>query len=375
MTSDALPLRLVEWNVAMALHTKTRLVAALSPDIAILPESAHPDRIGDALAGIGVTSTQWIGASPNKGLLVAAFGEWTLRLDDAFDPGYQWVMPIHMDGPARIRLLAVWDMNHRGSGHASARRLGACRASMDHYAEFLSGAADLTVISGDFNNSVYWDKPGSTVRFGDFMDQLQSRGLVSAYHHRYGVTRGAEPHPTLWWTRNVDKPYHVDYTFVSPAASVGAVTLGSQHDWLTHSDHSPMIVDLRVAPSGQRLAAAADMPPESTPRRGQKPRARTHRERFELAPGELDDLLCGNNGDNFTQHFRPSHFTADWSDGGLVEVRIWGPRVLQNGSTGIRMLDHCWRKSRSGGPIDIDQLPSAVALRLRAFAGENDMQH
>lgn len=44
-------------------------------------------------------------------------------------------------------------------------------------------AADLTALSGDFNNSVYWDKPGGTVRFGDFMDQLESHGFVSAYHH------------------------------------------------------------------------------------------------------------------------------------------------------------------------------------------------
>lgn len=372
VTTDVIPLRLVEWNVAMALHTKAHLVQALSPDIAVLPESAHPDRIGEAMAAVGATSTQWIGASPNKGLLVAAFGDWTLRIDDAYDAGYQWVMPLHIDGPARIRMLAVWDMNHRGSGHDSARRLGACRASMDHYAEFLSGGADLTVISGDFNNSVYWDKPGGAVRFGDFMDQLQSRGLVSTYHHRNGCARGAEAHPTLWWTRNVDKPYHVDYTFVSPASAVEAVTMGAAADWLAHSDHSPMTVDLRVTPSGpQRPSIAAAGPRESTPPR-QEPRGTgTRHGRFELAAGELDDMVCGNNGHNFTQQFRPSYFTAAWADGQLVEVRIWGPRVLQTGATGARMLDHCWRKSGTRGLIDIDDLPSAVACRLRDYAAEN----
>lgn len=232
----------------MSLHTKTHLLAALAPDIAVLPESAHPDRVGDVLAAAGATSMQWIGASPTKGLLVAAFGDWTLRIDDTYDPGYQWVLPLHLDGPAQIRLLAVWDMNHRGHGHDSARRLGACRASMEHYAEFLSGPADLIVISGDFNNSVYWDKPGGAVKFGDFMDQLESRGFVSAYHHRHGCGRGAEPEPTLWWTRNVDKPYHVDYTFVSPAAAVRGVTMGAHADWLAYSDHSPMTVELRAAP-------------------------------------------------------------------------------------------------------------------------------
>lgn len=352
----------------MALHTKAHLVESLAPDIAVLPESAHPDRVGDALTGVGATTMQWIGASPNKGLLVAAFGDWTLRIDDAYDPGYQWVMPLHVDGPVQIRMLAIWDMNHRGSGHDSARRLGACRASLEHYAEFLSGPADLTVISGDFNNSVYWDKAGATVRFGDFMDQLQTHGLISAYHHQHGCARGAEPHPTLWWTRNVDKPYHVDYTFVSPSSAIDTVTIGTHAEWLAYSDHAPMTVDLRVIPQARYRAPvettrvkAVTEPPETTPPQRGTRTPGTGQTRFDLTPGELNDMVCGNDGKNFTQAFRPSYFTADWSNGCLAEVRIWGPRVLQDGSTGVRMLDHCWRKL----PIDIDGLPSAVARRLQ----------
>ncbi|MGV0734466.1 hypothetical protein [Mycolicibacter sinensis] len=374
MSGDQITVRLVEWNVAMSLHTKADLVAGLAPDIAVLPESAHPDRIGDALAAVGATSMQWIGTSPSKGLLVAAFGDWTLRIDDAYDPGYQWVMPLHVDGPAQIRMLAVWDMNHRGRGHESARRLGACRASMEHYAEFLSGPADLTVISGDFNNSVYWDKPGGTVRFGDFMDQLQSDGLVSAYHHRHGCIPGAEAHPTLWWTRNVDKPYHVDYTFVSPAAAIDTVTTGTHTEWLAYSDHPPMAIDLRVTACRTARAAIeattvhiAKERPEPTPPQQETRMTGTRQARFDLAAGELGDMICGNDGKNLTQAFRPSYFTAMWSNGRLVEVRIWGPRVLQDGSTGVRMLDHCWRKP----PIDSTDLPAAVAHRLEGYDAEN----
>lgn len=46
VSGDQITVRLVEWNVAMSLHTKADLVARLAPDIAVLPESAHPDRIG-----------------------------------------------------------------------------------------------------------------------------------------------------------------------------------------------------------------------------------------------------------------------------------------------------------------------------------------
>lgn len=234
----------------MSLHTKTHLLAKLTPTVAILPESAHPDRIGPALEAIGATSVQWIGANPSKGLSVAAFSGWQLRIDDSYDPGYQWVMPVHLTGPRHIRLLAVWDMNHRGSGHLSARQFGACRASIAHYERFLSGEADLTLISGDFNNTVRWDVKGSkllsSAKFGDFMDQLASRGFVSAYHTQHGAKRGEEPDPTLWLTKNIDKPHHIDYTFVSRLDILDTVAVGSYTDWIAHSDHGPMTVDLRI---------------------------------------------------------------------------------------------------------------------------------
>jgi hypothetical protein len=34
----------------------------------------------------------------------------------------------------------------------------------------ISAVVDMTVISGDFNNSVFWDKPSKGAKFGDFMD-------------------------------------------------------------------------------------------------------------------------------------------------------------------------------------------------------------
>jgi hypothetical protein len=246
MIDDATPMRLVEWNVAMSLHNKAHLLADLKPTVAILPESAHPEKTSQALEDIGATSVQWVGSNTSKGLSAVAFNGWELRIDDSYDPGYQWVMPLHLSGPRHLRMLAVWDFNHRGRGHAAARRLGACRASMDHYAEFLSGDADLVVISGDFNNSVYWDTPTKPAKFGDFMDEIEARGFVSAYHYDRQCERGAEPDPTLWWTRNVNKPYHIDYTFVSSPEAIDAVTVGSPYEWLAYSDHSPMTVDLRI---------------------------------------------------------------------------------------------------------------------------------
>lgn len=369
----------------MALQSKAHLLARLTPTVAVLPESANTASTRAALAAIGATSVQWIGGNPNKGLLVAAFDGWQLAVDGSYDPGYQWVMPVHLTGPAHIRLLAVWDMNDRGSGHQSARQMGACRAAIPHYDEFLSGPADLVLISGDFNNSIYWDKPTKRAKFGDFMDQLEARGLVSAYHFHYGCGRGAEAHPTLWWMKNLSTTYHIDYTFVSRSDAIESVAMGEHADWIAHSDHSPMTVDILVrsheqsAPkpvvTGDHEAKVLENSGDSgwhEPLRGEVCSENTDLVRFPIESGVLPDMPCGVNGEPLVQVFRPTYFTAHWVGGVVVEVRIWGPRVLQDGSLGKRELDHRWKRPRTAGGITHDDLPPLVADQLRSYAADGN---
>jgi hypothetical protein len=369
-----IPFRLVEWNVAMSLHTKVQLLAALNPDVAVLPESANTDATRCALAEIGATSAQWVGGNPNKGLSVVTFHGWRAQIDDSYDAGYQWVMPVRIDGPAHVRLLAVWDMNHRGSGHLSARQLGACRASISHYEEFLSAPADLTLISGDFNNSVHWDKPSKKAKFGDFMDYLENRQFISAYHTAVGAKRGSEPHPTLWWMKNATTTYHIDYTFLSRANVIKSVAVGTYADWIDHSDHSPMTIDIDVVAQSNPQTIAVSIGPLDDELRAtasteqlMSPTETADLMLFPLDPGTLPDMHCGVNGQPFVQEFRPTHFTARWTDNVLVEVRIWGPRLLQDGSLGKRELDHRWKSSRAAGGVNYAELPKLVAEQLIAY--------
>ena len=89
-------------------------------------------------------------------------------------------------------------------------------------------------------------------------------------------------------------------------------------------------------------------------------------ERFPLAPDALPNMACGVNGMAFEQIFRPQYFTAEWKNGSLADVRIWGQRVLKDGSLGKRHLDHRWKQSPAG-PVRLADLPAPVAQRLREF--------
>jgi exodeoxyribonuclease-3 len=71
------------------------------------------------------------------------------------------------------------------------------------------------------------------------------------------------------------------------------------------------------------------------------------------------------------QKLRPTCFTADWTDGVLVQARLRGPRVLQDGSLGERDLDHRRKRTRATGPVKYSDLPSSVASRLCSYKTEN----
>jgi len=108
------------------------------------------------------------------------------------------------------------------------------------------------VVAGDFNNNVYWHKPGWRMNHGIVVDKLARGGLVSAYHVAHGEEQGGETIPTLYWRdRRKDGPtYHIDYVFI-PAAwtpRMREVRVGTFEDWCGAgmSDHAPIVVDVDV---------------------------------------------------------------------------------------------------------------------------------
>lgn len=103
-----------------------------------------------------------------------------------------------------------------------------------------------------------------------------------------------------------------------------------------------------------------------------------HHQRFELSEA-LPDMKCGTTTDQLkgiirVRFFSPTHFTADWAGGVLVQVRLWGPQILDDGSLGERKLDYRWKKTRLTGPVRYSDLPPTVACRLRSYNAERGLR-
>jgi len=238
------------WNCAMALHRKFSALRSLNPDIAIIPECAKPEILRDKMdRPDDLGRPIWIGDNPNKGLGIFTFNGYGLELADDYDPSIRHIAPVHVSGPSSLNLLAVWAINTRKEGW-SKKRTAPFLQSMTHYDEFLKNGP--TIVAGDFNNHVRWDKPGKLNNHANAVSRLSEIGLVSAYHDERKVEHGNETEPTLYWRdRRKDGPiYHIDYIFIPKqwCSKITELTIGSFEDWCGSklSDHVPIVVDIQT---------------------------------------------------------------------------------------------------------------------------------
>ncbi len=233
----------------MALHRKADALLALKPDVAVVSECAAPDKLRQRGAGGWLQAEPvWIGDNPNKGLGVFTFNGYTATPHDTWHRTLRYIAPVHIAGPAPFNLLAVWAQNASG-GNTRKHQLGPLRRALAKYESFLT-AAD-TVLAGDLNNNVNWDRPGWRINHMPVVTRLAQIGIVSAYHQITGEAQGRETIPTHYWRdRKKDGPtYHIDYIFV-PKPWLRAVqhfSVGTFEDWCGSrlSDHVPMVVDFK----------------------------------------------------------------------------------------------------------------------------------
>ncbi len=230
----------------MALHDKYKHLLALKPDVAIIPECANVDLIRKKAPDFVHSSSIWVGDNCHKGLGVFAFGAYKAELSAIYEGRFPHVLPIRIDGPTKFNLLAVWACHAHANSYEA--RQGPLMRALRAYGEFLDDGP--TVVAGDFNDNVLWDKPQKLNNHGINVRALTAFGLRSAYHQNRDVNQGQEPEPTIFWrNRKIDGPrYHIDYCFV-PESWINedlAVDVGHFQDWvgIGLSDHVPMVVDV-----------------------------------------------------------------------------------------------------------------------------------
>ena len=244
----------------MAFRRKLEPLLSLQPDIAVISECAQPEIVREKIKDKAdllppAADIVWIGSNKHKGLAILAFNGYSIQLSSDYDPKLRFIAPVEIwrpeneSGEADYHLLGAWAM-HANDGIRKKAQAGPLRESLDIYAGFLMSKP--SVAAGDFNNNVFWDKPGWAINFEDTVARFDQLGLISAYHAVMNEAQGDESIPTHYWRdRKKDGPtYHIDFIFIPKdwESHINQFEVGTFEDWCGSklSDHVPLVIDIAV---------------------------------------------------------------------------------------------------------------------------------
>jgi exodeoxyribonuclease-3 len=233
-------MKIITWNCNMAFRKKADLILTHQPDILIVPECEHPDKLLFKSDTPKPTDILWFGQNQNKGLAIFSYCNFRFSVLDNRKRRFKMVIPIAVSGGQfDFTLFAIWANNPKDpDGHYITQVWKAIR----HYKSLIKNRQ--TILIGDFNSNTIWDKPRREGNHSTVVKRLEEKDIHSVYHKHFNQVQGREQHPTLYMYRRKDKPYHIDYCFASVdmLEHLQSVEVGDCDVWLKHSDHVPVIV-------------------------------------------------------------------------------------------------------------------------------------
>lgn len=224
----------------MAFRKKAEFILSEKPDILIVPESEHPDKLKFKLDLKKPTDSLWFGKNLNKGLGIFSYGDYKLEVLDIYNPEIKTIIPIKVTGGKYdFTLFAIWAFNNDDPDY---RYIGQVWKAIQYYKEILKTGN--VILIGDFNSNVIWDGLKRKVNHSKVLEEFSAINIFSAYHKHLNQIPGKESHPTFYMYRHQSKPYHIDYCFASLdfINKIDSVTVGNYEDWTVHSDHKPLSV-------------------------------------------------------------------------------------------------------------------------------------
>ncbi len=227
-------MKFITWNCNGGFRNKVSILDKYDADIIIIQECENPDTFNYKNQFF---SYLWKGDNKNKGLGVFTRKKINL-LDLSWDDGkMQLFLPFKFN--ENFNLLAVWTKRA-----FQYKYIGQFWKYLQINKELISSKN--IIICGDFNSNVCWDKKSRYWNHSDVLREFDKIGICSLYHHIKREEAGKETEPTLFLHRNLQKPYHIDYAFVTnKLININSfIRIGKPDEYLAYSDHMPLIFEL-----------------------------------------------------------------------------------------------------------------------------------
>jgi len=228
-------MRIVSWNCNMGFEKKRDALLSFQPDIVILQECS-----AKAIEQTVAPFKHWVGSNRNKGMAILGFARHAYQLDPSYTEEWPWFIPVRVDD-VPLHILGLWACVKE----PRLRYVRVTHQALEHYVSFLG--LPHTVFMGDFNSNTRWDLLHRKWSHSSLVEKLGRLGLVSVYHSLRGERQGEEVTPTQFMYRDVMKPYHLDFAFVSQELlATCELMIGNPGEWLAKSDHMPLLLTLAL---------------------------------------------------------------------------------------------------------------------------------
>ena len=229
-------MKIVSWNCNGAFRKKYHALEVFSADILVIQECEDPSRstikyrewAGDYL---------WVGENKNKGVGIFSKNGYELEALNWDDDVLQSFLPCRIGGS--LNVVGVWT---KYANSPNFRYIGQLWKYLQLHKQKIGSGS--TIICGDLNSNVQWDEWDRWWNHSDVVRELEEVNIHSLYHQIMGEEQGKESKPTLFMHRKPERPYHIDYAFISKnllCDNKNMIDVGSPEKWLEYSDHMPIV--------------------------------------------------------------------------------------------------------------------------------------
>lgn len=227
-------MKIVSWNCNGALRKKIHLLDALKADIFVIQECESPETSTSEYKN-WAQNYLWVGSTKHKGIGIFAKPSISLTKLEWDNGETELFLPCSIN--QKINLVAVWTKKSKSQNLHYIGQLWRYIKTNETYL-----LNDPTIICGDFNSNTCWDKKGRIWNHSEVVRDLANLGMNSLYHILQKENQGNESNPTLYMQRKLEKPYHIDYAFLSKELINHDSTfeIGTPSLWLEYSDHMPI---------------------------------------------------------------------------------------------------------------------------------------
>ena len=233
-------MKLINWNCNGAFRNKKYLFDEYEYDILIIQECEDPSKLKEYKNFDH--NYLWIGNNKNKGLGIFCKNNISLKRLDWSDINIKYkneqlesFLPCLIND--EIIIIGVWTKK------ANSEVFG----YIGQFWKYLQLHKDKlidkkVIIVGDFNSNAIWDKWDRWWNHTNVVDELDQIGIKSLYHILNNEEQGKETKPTFYLQRKLEKPYHIDYIFLSNnlISDFIEIEIGEIEKWLNYSDHLPI---------------------------------------------------------------------------------------------------------------------------------------